>query len=198
MHKPFVIIVTGAPGTGKTTLAQWLADQSHLPLLCKDAIKEMLFDELGWSDRAWSRKLGQASIALLFSLIEVQLRAGQSLITESNFMHPWSTRDFLRLQQCYPFIPFQILCSCDTSVLAQRFTARANSPERHPGHVEVDNMEEFMPTLLQGRIAPLEIGGTLYELDTTDLPTIDYKKLLQAIEEARDAAHATDANPTYE
>ncbi len=107
MHKPFIIIVTGAPCTGKTTLAQWLADQLHLPLLCKDAIKELLFDELGWSDRAWSRKLGKASITLLFSLIEVQLRAGQSFIAESNFMHPWGTENFLRLQ---PGIKGKILC----------------------------------------------------------------------------------------
>ena len=196
MHTPFVIIVTGLPATGKTTIAQWLADQLHLPLLRKDAIKEILFDTLGWSDREWSRKLSKASIAILFSQMEAQLRAGQSFITESNFMHPRDTEDFLRLHQRHPFTAFQILCTCDGPTLVQRFMAR--SSERHPGHVDANALNELMPILLQGRIVPLEIGGTLYELDTTDFSSIDYKKLLSAVEAARDATLATDANRTHE
>lgn len=36
---PLLILVSGAPASGKTTLALRLAQELHLPALCKDAIK---------------------------------------------------------------------------------------------------------------------------------------------------------------
>src|SRR5688500_5640391 len=72
---PALIIVNGLPATGKTTLSIQLADALGLALFSKDMFKEILFDTLGWSDRAWSRRLGVASIALLVRVAEAELRA---------------------------------------------------------------------------------------------------------------------------
>ncbi|MFE7359159.1 AAA family ATPase [Streptomyces sp. NPDC057543] len=47
---PTVVIVSGPPGTGKTYLARQLATRLTLPWYSRDAIKESLFDTLGWSD----------------------------------------------------------------------------------------------------------------------------------------------------
>ena len=79
---PLVILVNGLPATGKTTLARRLATDLRLPLLAKDAIKETLFDTLGWSDRVWSRRLGAVTFTLLYMLLEEQLRAGRSCVVE--------------------------------------------------------------------------------------------------------------------
>ena len=46
-----LIIVTGAPGTGKTTLALDLSRRLGLPVLSRDDLKERLFDRIGWKDR---------------------------------------------------------------------------------------------------------------------------------------------------
>ncbi len=182
---PLVILVNGLPATGKTTLARRLPTHLRLPLLAKDAIKETLFDTLGWSDRVWSRRLGAVTFTLLYMLLEEQLRAGRSCVVECNFTPDYDTQRWRDLAQTYPFTPFQALCVADGPTLYARYCARARSPERHPGHVEPLNLDDHRELLLRGRIEPLDIGGALYELDTTDFATIDYAGLYAAITKAR-------------
>jgi predicted kinase len=50
------------------TLASALARHHALPLICKDTIKEPLFDVIGAADRADSRRLSDASFAVMFAL----------------------------------------------------------------------------------------------------------------------------------
>jgi broad-specificity NMP kinase len=49
MPAPVLILITGAPCTGKTTIAQHLAGKFQLPVVHKDDIKERLFDRLDYS-----------------------------------------------------------------------------------------------------------------------------------------------------
>lgn len=183
-ESPLVILVNGLPATGKTTLARRLATDLRLPLLAKDDIKETLFDTLGWSDRDWSRRLGTATIALLFRLFEEQLRAGKSCIVECNFYPERDSQRFRDLQQPYRFTPFQILCETEGATLYRRYCERAQSADRHPGHVETQDLDEHRDLLLSGHSDPLDIGGTLYTLDTTDFAAIDYDRLHAAIAHA--------------
>ena len=183
-HSPTVIIVTGLPCTGKTTLAERLAADMNLPLLAKDRIKEALFDSLGWSDREWSRKLGVATLRLLYMWMETELAAGRSFIVESNFKSDLATPIFLEMMERYPFSPFQIICLTDGPVLLERWKARSASDTRHPGHVEHLTLDEFAPLLIAGECVPLDIGGTVHTLDTTDFGTVDYSHLVSVLEES--------------
>ena len=72
MPASLFIIVTGAPCTGKTSIALYLAEKFQLPVVYKDGIKERLFDRLGWkTDRQWSKLLSLASYDLLYYYKEV-------------------------------------------------------------------------------------------------------------------------------
>ena len=82
MRNPILIIISGPPCTGKTTLAEKIAAKFRLPLINKDGIKETLFDTLGVGDRGWSSKLSVASYALLHYMAESVVKAGTSLIVE--------------------------------------------------------------------------------------------------------------------
>lgn len=181
MSKPLVIIVAGPPASGKTTLAKRLAGELSLPVIHKDDVKEALFDNLGWQNREWSRKLGIASISLLYYFMEAQLSAGSSHIIECNFNPQYDNAPFLRLKQKYNYEPFQIQCRADGEILFQRYQVRGESGQRHPGHVDQQTYAEMRPRLLKGFDVPLNIGGTLYELDTTNFEAINYKELITAI-----------------
>ena len=92
--KPLLIIVSGPPCSGKTTIAKRLSSDVGIPLFYKDGFKERLFDSLGWKDRDWSKKIGFASLDVLFYIAEVMLSSGKSVMLESNFKSESSTKRF--------------------------------------------------------------------------------------------------------
>lgn len=184
MSKISLIIITGLPGTGKTTLGKKLAEEFRLPFICKDDIKELLFDGLGWQDRERSKKIGKSSYDLLYFITEQILSAEKSLIVETNFNPKFDDKKFLDLKKKYDFVPFQIRCITDGEILLDRFTKRANSDERHPGHIDSGSVDEWRPILLQGKIEALNVGGEIFDIDTSDFNKINYNNLVRAIRSA--------------
>ena len=81
----YCILVTGIPAAGKSTLAGRLADALALPLLQKDAIKEILFDDLGFRSREEKVKLGVASMDIMYHMAGRLMALGQPFILENNF-----------------------------------------------------------------------------------------------------------------
>jgi predicted kinase len=151
-----------------------------MPFIHRDGIKEALFDSLGWSDREWSRKLGGASYHLLFHFARAQLVAGCSVVIESNFGRRSQTEfDVLRRQVDY--VPVQAVCHADASVLLQRYSARVDSGERHPGHVDHLNVEEYKARLLASQPDVLDLGCEVIRVDTTDFSAVDYEGIVSAI-----------------
>ncbi len=182
---PTLLIVTGAPATGKTTLARRLSGDLSLPLFTKDDIKERLYDCLGVGDRVFSQKFGIASTYLLYHIMEACLSVGKSLAIESNFHAERSSQELLTLAERYPFRPVQILCWADEGVLRARYRSRSGSQERHPGHVDhLVAGEEITTVLRGGRYKPVEIGGTLIELDTTEFAKVVYEDILGQVRAA--------------
>src|SRR5258708_16229188 len=89
-----VVLVSGAPGSGKTSLAGPLAAELGFALLSKDRIKETLHDALGAPapDLAWSRRLGAAAMELLWALAA----AAPAVVLEPNF-RPHSSHEQHRI-----------------------------------------------------------------------------------------------------
>ena len=130
-----VFLVTGLPATGKTTLARALACDLAAPLLAKDLIKEPLFDSLGVADRAASRRLSDASFAVLFALADEYLPRLGTLVLEGNF-RPGEHEPVLRalLARHAPVACTQVLCRAPEPLRQERLAARAADPARHPAH----------------------------------------------------------------
>ena len=181
--QPLLIIISGPPASGKSSIGRRIAHDLQLPYIGKDDIKERLFDALGIGDRAWSRKLGEATYELLYWFVELQLQVGHSLIVESNFRAPISGPQFVALQERYPFAAFQIICRAPPAVLHARYEERWRSGERHPGHVDDVAIADVMREGQDAYVAmPLE--GPMVELDTTDWDAIDYNALLARVRQS--------------
>jgi predicted kinase len=177
MTKPLVIVISGLPCTGKTTLGKRIARECSVPFFSKDGFKERLFDELGWSDRAWSKKLGLASYKLLFHALEAQLEVGQSCVVEANFYPEFHSQILNGFKQRYQVEFFQIHCHAQPEILLERFHARWESGARHPGHADNVTLPE-MEQLVYQKSFRLELGGITWDLDTTKLEKLEINTLI--------------------
>ncbi len=192
---PWIVIITGPPGTGKSTVAKALLARLaalgvQVPLLSKDGIKETLFATLGWRDEAWSRQLSQASMALLYRWLTAQVAAEQPCVVEANFYSELATPELQALLTRYPFRPLQILCRTDPKVLVGRLQRRAAVRERHPGHLDAVWTQRLRPETVAWRPEPLDIGGVRIEIDTTRFEDVQYGAITERVAAAASLWHA--------
>ncbi len=143
MPKPLLAVVTGRPGSGKSTLAVELATELRCPLVSRDRLKEGALKTLGL-DKAADPDLAQRICDLFFSEIELQLRAGVSLVAEAAFQHRvWAPR----LEPLFALADVRIVvCQVSPELAWERMTGRARRdplwsrynplPESHRGAEE--------------------------------------------------------------
>ena len=68
--------------------------------------------------------------------------------------------------------------------MSRRFQKRAESGERHRGHFDQLLYESFQQDPSAYDLPPLEIGGAMLSIETTQTDDNDFRDLLQSIEEA--------------
>jgi predicted kinase len=176
---PWVVVVCGPSGGGKSSLARPLAEQLGLLLLSKDEIKEILFDSLGWGDRERSRALSDAAYGLMFHLLEKELAAGRSAMLEANF-RPEAAQRLARILENSPYRAIQIRCTADRQVLMDRLTHRAEQKLRHPGHLDAALLPEAAKLIENGFV---ELPGPVLEVDSTDPEKVEPSLIAQRVAE---------------
>ena len=171
--RPLYVVVSGPPGSGKTTLAPRVAQQLHLPLIAKDLIKETLMSVLAVPDVETSRVIGQAAVEVMYALAAT---APEGAVLEANF-HRSISRDGI---QALRGLVVEVCCRCDREVAMARY--RERSERRHPGHFdnrrsddEIWNDEVTRP--VAGEWAVLQVN-TNNQVDISAVVN-DIKKLIE-------------------
>jgi predicted kinase len=155
-----LIVVSGAPGTGKSTIARELGAGLRLPVLSLDPIKEALADVLGLGDEDWSNQVGDAAAEEVFRLA-------------ADFPDAVAEGWWRRARRDRAVTEFagavEVFCHCDPALAAARSIARRQSG-RHPIHRDVINPAGVGAAAhiasLAATVTPLRLGGPLIEVDT--------------------------------
>lgn len=177
---PHLLVVAGPPASGKTTRVRLLASALHWPLLCKDTIKEVLFEQLGTPDRAGSQRLGHACVLVLFALARDILRAGASVILESTFTHPDTSGELQALIDQTGARLAVVYCLAAPEVICRRFNARALS-DRHPGHQDPHTLTA-QGIVDGGWLYRPDYPGQVIEVDTSGDEAISVQDILAQLD----------------
>ncbi len=155
MEVAISIVVSGVPGSGKTTLALPLAAEIQAPLLNKDTIHETLFDSLGLADRESSLRVGKASVDLMYALAR-----RTPLVVLDNFWRHSEAPTLSRIDS----LLIQIYCRCPPLLAMERYRSRA--PSRHRAHFEEEVIYDSREVWFTEPPGPLDLPGPLVEVNT--------------------------------
>jgi predicted kinase len=163
---PVVVVVTGVPGAGKTTVARALSLELGLPLLTVDTVKESLFDTLGVRDREWALQLRQAALQVVWSVLP-DCPTGAIVDVWLDPTRDVGVADAVRVAIGNSLV-LEVLCDVPGDVAAARYAART----RHAGHLLPDDSTLGRIRQAAPLIQPLGLGPAL-RLDTSEPVLLD-------------------------
>ncbi len=173
---PRFVVVSGLAASGKTSLAEPLAQALGVPLISKDAIKEALFEAVGYGGSAWSKTLSRAADAAM-----VRIARDLDGAVLDNF---WYVETVDELLAPLPRPIIEVFCRCEPDVAYERFRGRV----RHPGHADQERDPDSVraPFFTRAKKLPLRTLGPVVEVNT-ERP-VDVRSVVTRVVEAASGA----------
>ena len=188
--KPPLVIVSGAPAPGKTTLSRLLADRLPLPLLAKDRLRQIFCGAFNAETREENRRLLNPGFVVFYELIAELLRSGVGMVAECNF-HRGISEPELRPVAALG-TPVIVHCQVDRALSVRRFIERHRLalPDRRYAFdgERIAEIERGGSPDAWDRAEPVEIGAPVLRVDTTDGYAPDLDGIIAFIRE-----HTSDA-----
>lgn len=163
-----IVVLSGPPGAGKTTLGRKVASRLRATFLSKDSIKEVLHEPLGISTADESVRASVAAMRLMYAITEM---SHALVVLETVWKPDLDEPQLLGLDR--PMV--QLFCEAPAQMLEDRLVARIRTGERHPVHRDV-----LSATILASMIrdchrpqVPLALGSPTLHVDTSGEVDVD-------------------------
>ena len=162
MTKPFVIVVTGQPGSGKTTLAHTLAKRICCPALCRDEFKEGYVHTMGGTHASLGQDINWRLYTIFFETVDFVVSKGVSVVIEAAFQHKvWAPKLTHLAEAARVCI---VVCTVDPNLARSRFIERSlTDPDRERFHGD---------NAVHAAKDGIELQVMQYQPPEMDLPTL--------------------------
>jgi predicted kinase len=173
-----IILVGGYPATGKSTFADKLSEELHIPCFKKDIIKETLGDGFGSDSIEVFKKGSYTTFLLMFHITKCLLQSGQGCILESNFALSEIEEIKILLEEYNSkCLTFRFISDLD--VMYERYSERHNAGKRHWIHKAAGDKEIFKRKMydIYG-LKGVEIGQMI-TVNVTSFHNVDYENLVR-------------------
>jgi predicted kinase len=138
MTLPTLVIVSGPPGTGKTTLAHQVARTLGCPAIIRDEIKQGMVLSIPGYRPSRDDPVNDAALEAFFGVLRILLPAGVTVVAEAAF------QDRLWKPNLEPLLAYAdlriIRCTTDTATAIQRMTQRAGNDPHRSAHADRDRL----------------------------------------------------------
>jgi predicted kinase len=143
---PLLVVVSGPPGSGTTTLAHELARAIPCPAVCRDEIKEGLVHGVPDYVPAPGDAKAHRTLEIFFGVVGYLVDAGVSLVAEAAFQHAlWESGLTPLLDRASVRV---VHCRTDPAVAWERVERRSAEPARRAIHGVSAQPQGFDPVRL--------------------------------------------------
>lgn len=163
--KPHLVIISGPPAAGKSSIARPLAEALGYPLFCMDEIKEHLADAIGPDSGNFADLLGVAAVNETLFIANELLTQNVSIVVEGFFQSDRYSNAFSELATQSKMVLVHI--RADDATLKHRYERRALARERHWIHDDLGNLPGLKPELPEFMARQLELDIPRIVIDTT-------------------------------
>lgn len=168
IHKPKLIIVTGRPGSGKTTLSKELGRLLYLPVVSRDEIKEGYVNTFGIKHDKLPEDTNKIATEIFFKNLSFLLENKVSVIAEAAFQHSVWESQIQKLQK-HAKVTI-VICEVNDDVAAKRHLERGISDSKREFFHGDNRVSHYKKT-------GVVLAAAKYEAPSLSIPTIKVSTL---------------------